>query len=78
MQEHTQVGAAQRDMAEMAKVFGQVSERIGATWDNYRNRLEKIDANLVGSNSLRVLNWRQIAIPERGRRDIDSSSKKCS
>lgn len=41
-----QVGAAQRDMAEMAKAFGQVSERIGATWDNYRNRFEKIDKEL--------------------------------
>jgi hypothetical protein len=41
-----QVGAAQRDMAEMAKAFGQVSERIGATWDNYRNRFEKIDGEL--------------------------------
>jgi hypothetical protein len=33
-------------MAEMAKAFGQVSERIGATWDNYRNRFEKIDGEL--------------------------------
>lgn len=41
-----QVGAAQRDMAEMAKSFGQLSERVGATWENYRNRFEKVDGDL--------------------------------
>jgi hypothetical protein len=41
-----QVGAAQSDMAEMAKAFGQLSERIAATWENYRDRFEKIDGEL--------------------------------
>jgi hypothetical protein len=41
-----QVAAAQCNMTEMAKAFGALSERIAATWDNYRNRFEKIDVEL--------------------------------
>lgn len=40
------VGAAQRDMAEMAKAVTQLSERIGIVWDNYRSRFEKVDDDL--------------------------------
>ena len=40
------VGTAQRDMAQMAKAVAQLSERIGAVWDNYRSRFEKVDDDL--------------------------------
>jgi hypothetical protein len=38
-----QIGAAQRDMADMAKAVAQLSERVGVVWDNYRSRFEKVD-----------------------------------
>jgi hypothetical protein len=41
-----QVGAAQRDMAAMAKSVAQVSERIGTVWEHYRNHFEKVDDEL--------------------------------
>jgi hypothetical protein len=41
-----QVGAAQHDMAAMAKAVAQVSERVGVVWDNYRSRFEKVDDEL--------------------------------
>lgn len=41
-----QVGAAQRDMAEMAKAVAQLSDKIGTVWDNYRSRFEKVDDEL--------------------------------
>ena len=40
------VGAAQRDMAEMAKAVGRLSESVGTVWDNYRSRFEKVDDEL--------------------------------
>lgn len=40
------VGAAQRDMTEMAQAVAQLSEKIGAVWDNYRSRFEKVDGEL--------------------------------
>jgi hypothetical protein len=42
-----QVGSAQSDMAAMAQAFGQLSERVGATWESYRDRFEKIDGDLA-------------------------------
>ena len=41
-----QVGAAQRDMAAMAKSVARLSEHIGVVWENYRNRFEKIDGEV--------------------------------
>jgi hypothetical protein len=41
-----QVGAAQRDMAAMAKSVAQLSERVGTVWENYRNHFEKVDDDL--------------------------------
>jgi phage host-nuclease inhibitor protein Gam len=40
------IGTAQRDMAVMAKAVAELSEKVGAVWDNYRNRFEKIDGEL--------------------------------
>lgn len=41
-----QVGAAQRDMAEMAKAVAQLSDKIGTVWENYSGRFEKVDDEL--------------------------------
>ena len=41
-----QVGAAQRDMAAMAKSVALLSERLGAVWENHRNHFEKVDDDL--------------------------------
>jgi methyl-accepting chemotaxis protein len=40
------VGAAQRDMAEMAKAVTQLSEKVGTVWESYRTRFEKVDGEL--------------------------------
>ncbi len=40
------VGTAQRDMAEMAKAVALLSERVGAVWDSYRSRFEKVNDEL--------------------------------
>jgi hypothetical protein len=40
------VGVAQHDMAEMAKASAQLAERVGTTWENYRDRFEKVDGEL--------------------------------
>jgi hypothetical protein len=37
------VGTAQRDMANMAKSVAQLAGQVGAVWDNYRSRFEKVD-----------------------------------
>jgi hypothetical protein len=40
------IGTAQSDMAVMAKAVAELSEKVGAVWDNYRSRFEKIDGEL--------------------------------
>ena len=43
------VGAAQRDMAEMAKAVAQLSDKVGAVWSNYSSRFEQVDHDLAAA-----------------------------